>query len=48
VRSELATNSASTLSLGQAKQAIAGGTVMPEIVVGTTSTTTVRRPTGSR
>jgi hypothetical protein len=35
VTPELATGSASTLSLGQAKQAIAGGAVMPEVAVTT-------------
>lgn len=44
VKPELATNAASTLSLGQAKQTISGGAVMPEIVVytttGTSTTTT--------
>ena len=50
VKPELATNSASTLSLGQAKQAITGGAVMPEIVVYTTtptSTTTSKPATSS-
>jgi hypothetical protein len=43
VKPELATNTPSTLSLGQAKQSITGGAVMPEIVPYTTtpaSTTT--------
>lgn len=40
VKPELATNGASTLSLGQAKQSIAGGAVMPEIVPYTTTTST--------
>jgi hypothetical protein len=42
VKPELATNTPSTLSLGQAKQSIAGGAVMPEIVpyTATTPTTT--------
>ena len=44
VKPELATNTASTQSLGQAKQTISGGAVMPEIVVytttGTSTTTT--------
>ena len=39
VRSDLATTTAPTLSLGQAKQSITGGAVMPEIVVGTTTGT---------
>ena len=39
VSSELATNPASTLSLGQSKQAIAAGAEMPEIVVARTNTT---------
>jgi hypothetical protein len=45
VNPELATNRASTLSLGQAKQSIAGGAVMPEIVpyTATTSTTTTSK-----
>ena len=40
VSSELATNPASTLSLGQSKQSIAAGAEMPEIVV--VQTTTIR------
>ena len=47
VKPELATNSASTLSLGQAKQAIAGGAVMPEIVP-YKPTSTPTTPTGVR
>jgi hypothetical protein len=39
VKPELATNTASTLSLGQAKQAISGGSVMPVIVPYTATST---------
>jgi hypothetical protein len=48
VKPELATNAASTLSLGQAKQAISGGAVMPEIVVSTTTGTTTTTTTTSK
>jgi hypothetical protein len=52
VKPELATNTAPTLSLGQAKQAITGGAVMPEIVPYTatrpaTTTTSSRTSTTS-
>jgi hypothetical protein len=51
VKPELATNTAPTQSLGQAKQTISGGAVMPEIVVYTitgpsTTTTTTTSATG--
>ncbi|HEU4891968.1 MAG TPA: hypothetical protein VFT47_10490 [Vicinamibacterales bacterium] len=45
VKPELATNTPSTLSLGQAKQSIAGGAVMPEIVPYTTTTSTTTTST---
>jgi hypothetical protein len=52
VKPELATNTPSTLSLGQAKQSITGGAVMPEIVPYTTApasttTTTTSKTTSS-
>jgi hypothetical protein len=43
VSPDLATNPVSTLSLGQSKQAIAGGAVMPEIVPVETTTSQTRR-----
>ena len=43
VSSELATNPASTLSLGQSKQSIAAGAEMPEIVVVQTTTSGTNR-----
>jgi hypothetical protein len=45
VNPELATNAASTQSLGQAKQTIAGGAVMPEIVVYTATGTSTKTGT---
>lgn len=45
VKPELATSAPSTLSLGQAKQSIAGGAVMPEIVPYTTTTSTTTTST---
>ena len=45
--SELATNPASTLSLGQSKQSIAAGAEMPEIVVAQTNTTSGTNRTSS-
>jgi hypothetical protein len=47
VKPELATNPASTLSLGRAKQTITGGAVMPEIVPYTTTATSTTTGTGS-
>lgn len=47
VRSELATTTAPTLSLGQAKQSIAGGAVMPGIVVGATTGTSTTTTGGA-
>ena len=47
VSSELATNPASTLSLGQSKQSIAAGAEMPEIVVVQTTTTSGTNRTSS-
>ena len=47
VKPELATNRASTQSLGQAKQTIAGGAVMPEIVPYTTTATAKTTVTSS-
>lgn len=43
VKPELAVNPVSTLSLGQAKQAIAAGAEMPELPTGTTTTTKTQR-----
>ena len=48
VKPELATNAASTLSLGQAKQAITGGTQMPEIVPYKTTNTTTTASTSAK
>ena len=47
VKPELATNTPSTQSLGQAKQSLAGGAVMPVIVPYTTTTTTTTTTTGT-
>ena len=47
VKPELVTNPASTLSLGQSKQAIAGGTVMPEIVPYKTTNTSTSAKTST-
>jgi hypothetical protein len=47
VSSGLATNPASTLSLGQSKQSIAAGVEMPKIVVAQTTTTSGTNSTGS-
>ena len=48
VKPDLATNPASTLSLGQAKQAITGGAVMPEIVPYTTTSTPTTTSTSAK
>ena len=48
VKPDLATNPASTLSLGQAKQAITGGSVMPEIVPYTTTGTSTTTSTSAK
>ena len=47
VKPELATTSASTVSLGQAKQAITGGAEMPKIVAYTTTSPTASKTTTS-
>ena len=47
VKPELATTSASTVSLGQAKQAITGGAEMPKIVAYTTTSPTTSKTTTS-
>jgi hypothetical protein len=43
VTPDLATSQASTLSLGQAKQAIAGGAEMPDLPTSTTTTTSTTK-----
>ena len=48
VKPELVTNPASTLSLGQAKQVITGGTVMPEIVPYKTTNTFTATSTSAK
>ena len=48
VKPELVTNPASTLSLGQAKQVITGGTVMPEIVPYKTTNTSTATSTSAK
>ena len=48
VNPELATNPASSLSLGQAKQAVEGGALMPVVVPYTTTTTTTTTTTASK
>ena len=48
VKPDLATNPASTLSLGQAKQAITGGAVMPEIVPYSTTSTSTTTSTSAK
>ena len=48
VNPDLATSPASTLSLGQAKQAITGGAVMPEIVPYSTTSTSTTTSTSAK